>query len=334
MRDGVFRQELSPVHFIERSGSVHADRVAVVDGPGTYTYGEWLKRSRRFASALRRAGLRKGERIAFVALNSEPLLLAHFAVPQAGGVLVAINTRLTPGEVRYIVEHSGSRFVFFSPELEGQLAEVPADVERIGLGPAFEAFLGGGAEGPVQSWLDDEYEPIAIDYTSGTTGSPKGVVYHHRGAHLNALGMVLENRLPLDAPDVPLQRVVSHVGRRGGRRHERLPAARRHPYRVGDAGDARRDALQRGADRAHHAREPPRGPPAAATGTGVRGRGTSVPDAAVPADRAQRRGRAPLRPDRVVRTRSDQRAPAGVRGVGAGGPGRVPGPAGRAARDG
>jgi fatty-acyl-CoA synthase len=194
-----YRQELSPVAFLERAGTVHAQRTAVIEGDASWTYAGWRARGRGFAGALRAAGLRKGDRVAFVALNSEPLLLAHFAVPQAGGVLVAINTRLTPREVRYIVEHSGSRFVFFSPELESQVADVPTAVERIALGPAFESFLGPGAEGPVEPWLEHESEPLAIDYTSGTTGSPKGVVYHHRGAYLNALGMVVENRLRPDS---------------------------------------------------------------------------------------------------------------------------------------
>jgi len=190
----VFRQELSPVAFLERSGAVHSERVAVVDGPCKYTYGEWLGRSRRFASALRAAGLRRGDRIAFLALNSEPLLLAHFAVPQAGGVLVAINTRLNAGEVGYILRHSGATTVFYSPELEAQLASAP-DLRRVGLEQEFEEFLETGSDGPLESWLEAEYETVALDYTSGTTGRPKGVMYHHRGAYLNAIAMTIENRL-------------------------------------------------------------------------------------------------------------------------------------------
>src|SRR5690348_17266679 len=102
----VYREELSPVSFLERAGSVHAERLAAVDGERRYTYAEWRGRSRRLASALRRAGLRKDDRVAFLALNSEPLLLAHFGVPQAGGILVAVNTRLTADDVAYIVDHS------------------------------------------------------------------------------------------------------------------------------------------------------------------------------------------------------------------------------------
>jgi fatty-acyl-CoA synthase len=194
----VYRQELSPVHFIERSGEVHRDRVAVVDGDRSFTYGEWLRRSRRLASALRRAGLRKGDRIAFLALNSEPLLLAHFAVPQAGGALVAINTRLAADEVGYIVLHSGATMLFYSRALEEQASKA-GRLRRIELGDAFEDFLSTGFEEPVESWLEDEYETIALDYTSGTTGRPKGVMYHHRGAYMNALGMIIEDRLQADS---------------------------------------------------------------------------------------------------------------------------------------
>src|SRR4030088_2733275 len=119
----VYQRALSPVDFLERSGLVHGDRVAVVDGDVSFTYSEWRDRSRRFASALRGAGLEKEDRVAFLAPNSEPLLLAHFAVPQAGGVLVAINTRLNRDEVGYILDHCGARFLFVAPELAGQVPD-------------------------------------------------------------------------------------------------------------------------------------------------------------------------------------------------------------------
>jgi fatty-acyl-CoA synthase len=194
----VFRAELTPVSLLERAGTVHAARTAVVDGPASFTFAQWRARARRLASALRRAGLRRGDRVAFLALNSEPLLLAHFAVPQAGGVLVAINTRLSADEVAYIADHSGSRLLFHSPELGPQVATAGA-AERVELGPAFEAFLRTGSDDPVEPWLEDELDLIAIDYTSGTTGRPKGVMFHHRGAHLNAVAMALENRLTADS---------------------------------------------------------------------------------------------------------------------------------------
>jgi fatty-acyl-CoA synthase len=191
----VYREELSPVGFLERAGDVHATRIAVQDGARAFTYREWRARGRRLASALCRAGLEQGDRVAFLALNSEPLLLAHTAVPQAGGVIVAINTRLTGDEVRYIVEHSGARWLFYTPELEPQLAGVPSGVRRLALDDQFEDFLASGSEGEPARRPADEEETIAIDYTSGTTGRPKGVMYTHRGAYLNALAMTIEHRL-------------------------------------------------------------------------------------------------------------------------------------------
>jgi fatty-acyl-CoA synthase len=194
----VWRQELSPVSLLERAGEVHADRTAVVDGETAYGYAEWCRRSRRFAAALRTAGVGRGDRVAFLALNGEPLLLAHFAVPQAGGVLVAVNTRLNAEEVGYILEHSGSRLVFYSPAL-APLLKGAARIRCIALGQEFEEFVAGGSDEAVRSWLEDEEETIAIDYTSGTTGQPKGVMYSHRGAYLNAVAMVIENRLQPDS---------------------------------------------------------------------------------------------------------------------------------------
>ena len=185
----VFRQELTPVSWVERAGEVFANRVAVVDGAVQHTWREFRARSRRLASVLRAKGMQKGDRVAFLAYNSEPLLLAHYAVPQAGGVLVAINTRLSPDEVAYIVEHSGSKALFYSRDLEPLIASVPAQVKRHCIEADFEDFLAQGSDEPLESWLEDEYETIAIDYTSGTTGRPKGVMYHHRGAYLNAVAM-------------------------------------------------------------------------------------------------------------------------------------------------
>jgi fatty-acyl-CoA synthase len=191
----VYRRELNPVDFLERSGIVHAGRIAVVDGDVSYTWSDFRARARRLASALRAAGLRKGDRVAFLALNSEPLLLAHFAVPQAGGVLVAINTRLSADEIHYIVEHAGAEIVFYSPELEAQLTKVPPRVRRLDTRNDFEVFLGTGGDGAIETWITDEDDAITINYTSGTTGRPKGVVYHYRGAYLNALAQALDHRL-------------------------------------------------------------------------------------------------------------------------------------------
>ncbi|MBO0746572.1 MAG: AMP-binding protein, partial [Candidatus Dormibacteraeota bacterium] len=191
----VYRQELSPLSYLERSATVHADRLAVRDGEIQFTYREWRGRAHRYAAALRHAGVGNGERVAFLAFNSEPLLLAHFAVPLAGAVLVAINTRLTPDDIAYIVQHSGARLVFADPALAGLLDGVSPDVRRILLGSDFESFVATGSESEQLPELESEDEILAIDYTSGTTGRPKGVMYHHRGAALNAIAMALELNL-------------------------------------------------------------------------------------------------------------------------------------------
>ena len=191
----VFRQELTPTHFLERAGDSYATRLAVLDGEVSYTWREFRDRARRFASALRAQGLKPGDRVAFLGLNCEPLLLAHFAVPLAGGVLVAINTRWSAEEIGYVVGHSGARWMFYSPELASQLSNVPAGVPRIDASKEFESLLEQGSDAALESWLESEDDSIAINYTSGTTGRPKGVVYHHRGAYLNAVAMALDHRL-------------------------------------------------------------------------------------------------------------------------------------------
>jgi fatty-acyl-CoA synthase len=160
------------------------------------------ERVNRLASALRQAGLEKHDRVGFLCPNIPPLLEAHFAVPAAGGILVAVNTRLLSEEVAYILSHSGARFLFVDSELEPAIAGVDTSgievvrVEDTGVaGDPYEDFLATGSPDPVESWLGDEEEPISINYTSGTTGRPKGVVYTHRGAYLNALGEVIETGL-------------------------------------------------------------------------------------------------------------------------------------------
>ena len=194
-RSPVSRTELDPTSFLERSATIHPDRVAVVDGDLRRTYAELHERVRRLASALRSRGLDGHDRIAALLPNVPELLELHHAVPMAGAVLVAINVRLSAAEVGYILEHSGSRLLVVDPELEPLAAQAPAGLEVVRLGDEYEALLGSGDPAGVPSQLADEEEPIAIDYTSGTTGRPKGVVYTYRGAYLNALGEVIEAEL-------------------------------------------------------------------------------------------------------------------------------------------
>jgi fatty-acyl-CoA synthase len=200
----VSRTELTPVSFLRRSAAVFPDKTAVVHGNrgSSYSYREFAARVDRLASALRLAGLEKGDRVAFLCPNTPALLEAHFAVPAAGGVLVPINTRLTAAEITAIVRHAGARFLFVDHELSPLVASLMAPrlvVVRIDDSGTpddpYKQFLATGSPQPPDSWLTDEEEAIALCYTSGTTGRPKGVTYTHRGAYLNALGNVIETGL-------------------------------------------------------------------------------------------------------------------------------------------
>jgi fatty-acyl-CoA synthase len=193
----VYRSELTPVDFLRRSAYMFPDKTAVVYGDRRYYYRDLEERVNRLASRLRVAGLEKGDRVAFLCPNTPPMLEGHFGVPAAGLVLVAINTRLGKDEVSYIVEHSGAKMVFVDAELEHLLEDVE-DVERVRIddtgeaGDPYEDYLAEGSPEPVESVLEDEEETISINYTSGTTGRPKGVMYTHRGGYLSALGNVIE----------------------------------------------------------------------------------------------------------------------------------------------
>ena len=201
----VSRTELSPVSFLERSAAVLPDKVAVVHGARRYTYRQLQERVNRLASGLRRAGLQKGDRVAFLCPNIPAMLEAHYGIPAAGGVLVAVNTRLSTDEIGYILTQSGSRFLFVDAELEslvkpldlGQLAVVRVD-DTGAAGDPYEDFLAAASPEPVGSWLAHEEETLSINYTSGTTGRPKGVMYTHRGAYLNAIGEIIETGMSFD----------------------------------------------------------------------------------------------------------------------------------------
>ncbi len=197
----VHRSELDPGAFLRRSADVFPERVAVVHGERRLTYRELERRAGALAGALRRRGVERGDRVAVLAPNSPALLEAHYGVPGAGAVIVAINTRLTAADVAAIVRHSGSRLLLVDRELE-HLAPTGVDTVWIDdTGAAddpYEQFLASGDRaGPLHGPANEE-DTIAIDYTSGTTGQPKGVMYTYRGAYLNALGEVLETGLGPD----------------------------------------------------------------------------------------------------------------------------------------
>ena len=196
--DRVFRSELNPVEFLRRSAYVYPEKVALVDGDRRLSYGQLAERSWRLANALRSAGLQKGDRVATLLFNSSPMLEAHFGVPAAGGILVAINHRLASPEVGYILGHSGARFLLIDAELDSLID--PLDLHDIttirsaGTSDAddqYEHLLAAASPTMPESWLEDEEETISINYTSGTTGQPKGVQYTYRGAYLNALNEVI-----------------------------------------------------------------------------------------------------------------------------------------------
>jgi fatty-acyl-CoA synthase len=192
MSDKVFRTELNPVDFLHRAAYMYPGKTAVVSGKRRYSYAELAERSWRLANALRSAGLAKGDRVATLLFNSPEMLEAHFGVPAAGGILVAVNHRLSSAEVGYILRHSGARYLLLDTELEALAGEAGLDgVTVIYTGDPYEEFLAGASAERPASWLEHEEETISINYTSGTTGRPKGVQYTYRGAYLNALSEVI-----------------------------------------------------------------------------------------------------------------------------------------------
>ncbi|MGW4338441.1 AMP-binding protein [Rhodococcus koreensis] len=184
-------EPLTPTSFLVRAGEVHAQRTALVDGATRLDYAELLRRCRQQAGLLRDLGIRPGDRVAVLAPNSLLLLESHFGVAMAGAVLVALNTRLSLSELQYIVEHSGAKVLLFDESLRRTAEKIEVSVS---LGTSEYTAKRAAAEEYTHRILD-ERAPIAINYTSGTTGRPKGVVYHHRGAYLQALSMAFHSRL-------------------------------------------------------------------------------------------------------------------------------------------
>jgi fatty-acyl-CoA synthase len=194
----VFRSELNPVDFLYRAAYLYPDKVAVAAGKRRYSYRELAERSWRLANALRSAGLAKGDRVATLLFNSPAMLEAHFGVPAAGGILVAVNNRLSGAEIGYILQHSGARYLLLDTGLAA-VAE-PSGLPGVAVircddtgasGDPYEEFLAAASPARPASWLEHEEETISINYTSGTTGRPKGVQYTYRGAYLNALNEVI-----------------------------------------------------------------------------------------------------------------------------------------------
>ncbi|KVQ81460.1 acyl-CoA synthetase [Burkholderia multivorans] len=206
---------LTPIDFLVRSAEVYGDRLAIVHGDVRRTWAETYARARRLASALAAAGVGRGETVAALLPNIPAMVEAHFGVPMAGAVLNTINTRLDAASVLFMLRHGEAKVLIVdteyadiaqraAQELPGlKLVSVadamPADPARFSGAIDYEAFVASGD--PDYAWHPpaDEWEAIALNYTSGTTGDPKGVVYHHRGAYLAAISNILEWDMPKHA---------------------------------------------------------------------------------------------------------------------------------------
>jgi fatty-acyl-CoA synthase len=193
---------LSPVSFLKRAAHVFSSHTAVIYGQRTYTYLQFYQRCCRLARALKNIGVQPGDRVAVLAPNIPELLEAHYGVPGAGAVLVNINIRLEAHSIAYLLQHCEAKVLLCDREFIDAVREAVKTLDRspliviiedlqAGLNADssqldYESFAAGGDHGQSLSLPDDEWQAIAINYTSGTTGDPKGVVLHHRGAYLNA----------------------------------------------------------------------------------------------------------------------------------------------------
>ncbi|MBC7136766.1 acyl-CoA synthetase [Oceanibaculum nanhaiense] len=207
---------LSPLSFLARTATVYPERIGVVHGGLKRTWREVYQRSRRLASALARHGIGKGDTVAVMAPNVPEMVECHFGIPMAGAVLNALNTRLDAATIAFTLEHGEAKVLITDREFAGTVAAALRQVrvrplvididdplydgpgERLG-SMDYEAFIAGGDPDFAWSLPEDEWDAISLSYTSGTTGDPKGVVYHHRGAYLNALGNVLAWNMPRHA---------------------------------------------------------------------------------------------------------------------------------------
>ena len=257
---------LTPLSFLHRAADIHPDRTAVIHGERRTSYREFYQRAKRLASALKQAGVKPGDTVSVMLPNVPAMLEAHYGVPMLGAVLNTINTRLEAATVAYILQHGEAKVLITDRELAGQVGPALAQLKRKPLvidvvdalytGPGqrlgsieYEDFIAKGDPDFQWSPPANESSAIALNYTSGTTGNPKGVVYHHRGTFLEAarqhhvMAAAGKARLSMDAADVPLQRLVLPLVRDGDGRHACLftqsrsgldlpddRRARRHPY--------------------------------------------------------------------------------------------------------
>ena len=205
-------QPLTPIGFLSRSAMVFPDRVAIIHGPLRRTYAEFWNRARKLAAALAKRGIRRGDTVSVLLANTPEMLEAHYGVPMTGAVLNTLNTRLDAEILAFTLDHAETKVLIvdreFSKVMKAALANAKVkpllidvdDPEYKGDGGPISAFtfedlLAEAEPDEAPQWAGDEWDAISLNYTSGTTGDPKGVVYHHRGAHLLSAGNVVTGNM-------------------------------------------------------------------------------------------------------------------------------------------
>ncbi len=210
---------LTPLSFIDRTASIWPEQLAVIHGPRRSSWGETYARCRRLASMLQSWGIGPGDTVSCMLANTPEMVELHFGVPMTGGVLNTLNTRLDAEAIAFMLGHAEAKVLVtdteFAPTVRAALAKLsvkPRVIDVVdALGPAakdaaarlgecdYEAFIGEGDAGFAWQPPQDEWQAISLNYTSGTTGNPKGVVYHHRGAYLNAVSNIVDWGMPRHA---------------------------------------------------------------------------------------------------------------------------------------